>query len=100
MGLELEALQSRARARATTMMTTKHMEVPTNSTRTTTMMTTKHTEVSTNSILTNNDKNEILTHKRFQITLFIRTKHNMQIFGVILFIKLQNDIKQLNGEKR
>ena len=24
-------------------------------------------------------------------TLFIRTKHNMQIFGVIPFIKLQND---------
>ena len=29
--------------------------------------------------------------KRFKITLFIRTKHNMQIFGVIPFIKLQND---------
>ena len=27
-------------------------------------------------------------YKRFRITLFIRTKHNMQIFGVIPFIKL------------
>ena len=32
-------------------------------------------------------------HKRFKITLFIRTKHNMQIFGVIPFIKLQNNIE-------
>ena len=32
----------------------------------------------------------IQTHKRFKIMLFIRTKHNMQIFGVISFIKLQN----------
>ena len=31
--------------------------------------------------------------------LFIRTKHNMQIVGVIAFIKLQNDKPQLNGEK-
>ena len=28
------------------------------------------------------------THKRFKITLFIKTKHNMQIFGVIPFIEL------------
>ena len=34
---------------------------------------------------------EIQTHKRFKRTLFIRTKHNMQIFRVIPFIKLQND---------
>ena len=30
----------------------------------------------------------IQTHKRFKITLFIRTKHNMLIFGVSPFIKL------------
>ena len=34
---------------------------------------------------------KIQTHKRFQRTLFIRTKHSMQIFGVIPFVKLQND---------
>ena len=33
----------------------------------------------------------IQTHKRFKIRLFIRTKHNMRIFGTIPFIKLQND---------
>ena len=33
----------------------------------------------------------IQTNKRFKITLFIRIKHNMQIFGVIAFVKLQND---------
>ena len=33
----------------------------------------------------------IQTHKMFKITLFIRTKHNMQIFGVKSFIKLQNE---------
>ena len=42
---------------------------------------------------------EIQTHKRLKIMLFIRTKHNMQIFRVIPFIKLQNDKQQLNGEK-
>ena len=31
----------------------------------------------------------IQTHKRLKSTLFIRTKHNMRIFGVIPFIKLQ-----------
>ena len=31
------------------------------------------------------------THRRFKRTLIIRTKHNMQIFGVIAFIKLPND---------
>ena len=30
-------------------------------------------------------------HKRFKIMLFITTKHNMHILGVIPFIKLQND---------
>jgi len=33
----------------------------------------------------------IKTHKSFKRTLFIGTKHNMQIFRVIPFIKLQND---------
>ena len=31
------------------------------------------------------------THKRFKRTLFIWTKRSMPIFGVTLFIKLQND---------
>ena len=31
------------------------------------------------------------THKMFKITLFIKTKHNMRILGIIPFIKLQND---------
>ena len=31
------------------------------------------------------------THERFERTLFIRTKHNMPIFGETTFIKLQND---------
>ena len=34
---------------------------------------------------------DIQTHKKFERTLFIRTKHNLQIFGVIPFNKLQND---------
>ena len=34
---------------------------------------------------------KIQIHKRFKRTLFIRTKEDMQIFGVIAFIKLQND---------
>ena len=33
----------------------------------------------------------IQTYKRFKRMLFIRTKHNMPIFGVIPFIKLEND---------
>ena len=33
---------------------------------------------------------QIQTHKRFKIMLFIRTKHNLQIFRVIPFMKLQN----------
>ena len=33
----------------------------------------------------------VQTHKRFKRTLFIRTKHNMYIFGVIPSTKLQND---------
>ena len=36
----------------------------------------------------------IQTRKRFKIMLFIMTKHNMQILGVISFIKLQNSIKK------
>ena len=32
----------------------------------------------------------IETRKRFKITLFIRTKHDMRIFWVTPFIKLQN----------
>ena len=31
------------------------------------------------------------THKRFNIRLFVRTKHNIRFFGVIPFVKLQND---------
>ena len=31
------------------------------------------------------------THRRFKRTLFIRTKHKMQIFRVIPFIKLKNN---------
>ena len=34
----------------------------------------------------------IQTHKRFKRTLFTTTKHNVRTFGVIPFIKLQNDI--------
>ena len=54
----------------------------------------------------------IQTNTRFKITLFIRTKQNMQISGVIPFIKLttkkdekkrkkKKTLKQkLNGEKQ
>ena len=38
-----------------------------------------------------NKEYKIQTHKRFKRMLFIRTKHNLQIFGVIHFIKLQNN---------
>ena len=31
-------------------------------------------------------------HKSFKRTLFIRTRQNQQIFGVIPFVKLQNDV--------
>ena len=34
---------------------------------------------------------KIRTHKRFKTMVFIRTKRNKYIFGVIHFIKLQND---------
>ena len=34
---------------------------------------------------------KIQTLKRFKITLFIQTKHNLQNFGVIPFIKPQNN---------
>ena len=37
----------------------------------------------------NNNKTD--TNKRFKRTLVIRTKHNMRIFEVSPFIKLQND---------
>ena len=30
------------------------------------------------------------THKRFKRALFIRKKHNVQIFGAVPFTKLQN----------
>ena len=29
--------------------------------------------------------------KRFEITLFLRIKHSMRVFGVISFVKLQSD---------
>ena len=35
---------------------------------------------------------ELYEHERFKITIDY-TKHNMQIFGVIPFINLQNDFK-------
>ena len=38
---------------------------------------------------------QIQIHKRFKRTLFIRTKHNSQIFGEIPFIKLQTTFKFL-----
>ena len=41
-------------------------------------------------------KDEIQTHKRFKRTPFIRTKHKVQIFGVIPFVKLQSDKQQFN----
>jgi len=34
---------------------------------------------------------KIQTYKRFKRTLFIRTRQNQQMFGVIPFVKLQND---------
>ena len=40
-------------------------------------------------VMTANVLNKIQTHQRFKRTLFIKTKHNMRIFGVINFIKLQ-----------
>ena len=36
-------------------------------------------------------RRNIHTHKRLQRTLFIRTRQNKLIFGVIPFVKLQND---------
>ena len=35
--------------------------------------------------------NMIQTHKRFKRTLFVRTEHNVRMFGVTPFIKLPND---------
>ena len=37
---------------------------------------------------------KLLTHKRFKRTLFIRTKHNMRISGVIPFIKYKTTLRQ------
>ena len=34
---------------------------------------------------------KIQTPKRFKRTLIIATKHNLQTFGVITFVKLEND---------
>ena len=34
---------------------------------------------------------EIQTHKRFKRTLLIRTKHNMRIFGVTPFFRIQDN---------
>jgi len=34
---------------------------------------------------------EIQTYKKSKRTLFIRTRQNTQVFGVIPFVKLQND---------
>ena len=36
-------------------------------------------------------ESEIQTLKRLKRTLFIRTKYDMQILGIIPYIKLQND---------
>ena len=41
----------------------------------------------------------LVLHKRFKRTLFIRTEHDVQIFSVIPFIKLQNDTEQLSWWK-
>ena len=38
---------------------------------------------------------KIQTYERFKTTLFTRTKHNIQIFGLIPFTKLQNEKKSL-----
>ena len=47
-------------------------------------------------------RKEIKTHKRFKITLFIRTKRNMRVFGVISPLSSHKMTlkQQLNGEKR
>ena len=44
------------------------------------------------SFVRNPDDVHIQTHKRIKRTLFIGTEHSMRMFGVIPFIKLQNDI--------
>ena len=36
-------------------------------------------------------KHQIQTHKKLKRMLFIRTKHNMRILGVIPLTKLEND---------
>ena len=53
----------------------------------------------------NREINMIQTQKRLDRTLFITTKHQMRIFMVIPFFRLQNNTekkqkqKQLSGEK-
>ena len=47
-----------------------------------------------------NNSNMIQTHKQSKRALFLRIKHNIQLFTVILFIKLQNDKQQLYSEKK
>ena len=48
-----------------------------------------------------NQYSEVQTHKRFKRTLFIRTKYNMRIFGVIPLSSYKTTLQQqLNGEKR
>ena len=42
---------------------------------------------------------KIQTHERFKRTLFIRTRQNQQIVGVIPFVELQNDILPNTGQE-
>ena len=42
---------------------------------------------------------KIQTHERFKRMIFVRKKCNMQIFGIILFIKLQNNNKTIKWWK-
>ena len=50
------------------------------------------TEIRTASVL-KQDPNKIQTYRRFKRTPFIRTKQSKQMFGLIPFVKLQNDLK-------
>ena len=53
---------------------------------------TVHVFVSWDSQMTqSNYTQQILTYERFKRVLFIRTRQNQQILGVIPFVKLQND---------
>ena len=48
-----------------------------------------------------NKYSKVQTHKRFKRTLFIRTKYNMQFFGVIPLSSYKAIFtQQLNDEKR